>query len=233
MSPPVSVVIPIARGDDEWRELVSTLRLPKGSEILLCCGGQKLITDTISTHDGVMLKTVEGGQGRAGQMNAGSNASQHSWIWFLHADSRFLDDTVSAMETCIKSNKNALYFFDLKFRNDGPVAMWWNERAVALRAGWLKIPFGDQGFLIKQDLFNKLGQYREDLPYGEDHVFVWKARQSGVSILRSGSGLLTSSRKYAKGGWGRVTGRHVWLTIKQAYPELIKLIQIRFGKKIQ
>ncbi|MEL7430749.1 MAG: glycosyl transferase family 2, partial [Pseudomonadota bacterium] len=141
-------------------------------------------------------------------------------------------DTLPALERCLDEDQDGLFFFDLKFLADGPRAMTWNERAVKWRSDFLKIPFGDQGFLIRRQVFEDLGGYPEDLAYGEDHVFVWRVRQGGFSVEGVGAGLFTSARKYRKGGWLKVTVLHVWLTVKQAVPQWIKLQRLRIGRLI-
>lgn len=220
---PVSVIIPVAPSDDAWADLIPQLQLPENSEIVICPGEQNFNPDVSGISENVRLTVCREGQGRAGQMNAGAHMATHDMIWFLHGDSRINQETLKQLGHGIARKAEALYFFDLKFLDDGPKAMGWNERAVRWRAGWMKIPFGDQGFLIPKVLFSKLGGYREDLAYGEDHVFVWKVRQEGYPVIRLPAPVHTSARKYQKGGWLSVTVKHVWLTIVQAVPNWLEL----------
>lgn len=220
---PVSVIIPIAPDDDAWIGLVLELQLPKGSEVVLCVGEQSFDLVDRNFPADVHLIVCREGQGRAGQMNAGANMAVHDMLWFLHADSRINQKTLEELECAVSKRSEALYFFDLRFIDDGPSAMSWNEWAVQWRAGWMKIPFGDQGFLIPKSLFQDLGGYREDVRYGEDHVFVWKVRQEGYPVIRLPAPIFTSARKYQKGGWLTVTMTHIWLTIVQAVPNWLEL----------
>lgn len=231
MAQSISVVIPVAPGDEVWRDLIPTLELGAGSEILLAVGNQAIELNTIRKPSGVDVRPISGGSGRAGQMNAGAEAAENGWLWFLHGDSRILPETLSALAATLTENRDGLFFFDLKF-SDGPQALTWNEWAVKWRAGTLKLPFGDQGFLIKRKLFHKLGAYRDDLSYGEDHVFAWKVMQEGFDVLPTGAGLLTSGRKYQRGGWAKVTILHVWLTIKQAAPQFFILWRRRLERAL-
>jgi hypothetical protein len=59
--------------------------------------------------------------------------------------------------------------------------------------------------------------------YGEDHVFVWKARQHGITEKPICDTLYTSARKYKKDGWLKTTFMHQYLWIKQAWPEWVIL----------
>ena len=222
----ISVIIPLAPFEDKWKELVSQLsELPTHCEILLVVGiGEEVDT---SAFNGV--RTVEGADGRAGRMNSGAEASKNDFLWFLHADSRLASDTIEKLMAAYKKEPDALYYNDLKFMDDGPKLIKLNEIMVGWRSNILKMPFGDQGFAISKGLFFKLGGYRDDVPYGEDYVFTWKMKQEGYSILPTGTQIYTSARKYEKGGWLRVTALHVWLTIKQGFPEFITWIRKRFS----
>lgn len=229
MSGPVSVIVPIGPGETAWRELTGDLHLPAGSEIILCPGNQPLDPHPDASVHGSVVRTCGDGHGRAGQMNAGARVARNTWLWFLHADSRLGAGVSRAVERVAGENREALYFFDLRFMNDGPAAMRMNEWAVGVRAGTLGMPFGDQGFLIRKDLFELAGGYREDAAYGEDHLLVWKVRQLGYPVLRAGADILTSARKYRDRGWLPTTFLHVRLTIAQAVPEWIRLVRGRLG----
>ena len=158
-------------------------------------------------------------------MNAGAMAAGGDWLWFLHADSVFETGVLERLAEIASQNFSALYYHDLKFLADGPSGMALNEWAVGGRSNIFKMPFGDQGFFIKQELFHELGKYREDLAYGEDHVFVWKARQEGVEVISTGTKLATSARKYKKHGWLKTTLLHVRLTFAQAIPQFLILLK--------
>lgn len=223
----ISVIIPIAPNETQWHNLVPLLgKLPHNSEIILA-----ISEDTeVDTAAFTSVKIAKGASGRASQMNAGAKAAKNNWLWFLHADSYFEANVIERLKTLTDHNKKALYYHTLKFFADGPAAMSWNERAVKWRSDFLKIPFGDQGFFIRKDFFESLGCYREDVAYGEDHVFVWKVRQEGYPVLGTGTQLSTSARKYQNGGWTRITLAHVWYTIKQGVPERYELLKRQIGR---
>ena len=222
----ISVIIPLAPQEDKWKELVLQLTdLPEGSEILLVVGiGEEV---DVSSYDNI--RVVEGSKGRAGRMNSGAYNALNNCLWFLHADSKLANNTIKKLVTAFKTEPDALYYGTLKFLDDGPKLTKLNEVMVRWRSDFLKMPFGDQGFAISKSLFFKLGGYRDDVSYGEDYVFTWKVRQEGHQIKPTGAAIYTSARKYEKGGWGRVTLMHVFLTFKQGYPEFLKLIRKKFS----
>jgi len=223
----ISVIIPLARGETHWQKLIPLLKnLPEKSEIILAVSKGMEINASGFKY----VKTVTSTIGRAHQMNAGAAIAKNNWLWFLHADSRFEADVIERLKTLAEENAEALYYHTLKFLDDGPNAMRWNERAVRWRSNYLKIPFGDQGFFIRKDLFHTLSGYREDISYGEDHLLVWKVRQEGYPVYGTGTELSTSARKYQDGGWSWVTITHVWHTFLQGAPERYKLLKRQIGR---
>ncbi len=224
MAPPVSVIIPLKLSETAWQRLIGELALPPSSEIILAAGGLPAAIERGVAPEGIALRICTTGKGRAGQMNAGADLAAHEWLWFLHADSRPGEGVFEALARITGDKAPALYFFDLRFLADGPTAMRLNEWAVGWRAGVFGLPFGDQGFVIRKDVFERLGGYREDATYGEDHLLVWAAKRQGIPVKRAGAALFTSARKYRDRGWLGTTVLHVWLTIRQAVPQMAMLI---------
>ncbi len=157
-------------------------------------------------------------------MNAGAKLARGHYLWFLHVDSGFGPELVTALQQALRLHSRALLFCRLRFMNDGPGAMRFNEWGVALRANLLGIPFGDQGFCLERQRFWELGGYCEQALYGEDHLLLWRARRSGLSPRLCPAPLLTSARKYRQVGWGRLTWRYQWLWLRQALPQLWLLL---------
>lgn len=186
----ISVIIPLSKDEIQHKELLKTL--PNDMEIIL-----SLETD------------------RASSLNDGAEKAREKYLWFLHADSRLSDNVISSLNKAIEQFPNALLYFDIAF-NDGNFLMRLNQWGANFRSRVLKIPFGDQGFCIRKDLFEKLGGFPQGLAYGEDHMFVRQARQQGIDIQPIGAKLYTSARKYQKHGWLKTTIMHQYMWIKQA-----------------
>ena len=220
----ITVIIPLAPDEDEWRDLLEQLKQAREvSEIILAsCSAEEF-----SLPDDKRVKVVKGRSGRAGLMNVAADEASGSYLWFLHADSRLDEGAIGSLCHVLDQEPEVLHYFDLEFLSDGPKAMRLNSAAVKWRSDFLGMPFGDQGFCIKKELFHELGGYDEKAEYGEDHLFVWKARQEGVSVKPVGAIIFTSARKYRRNGWFKTTGLHVWFTLKQAAPEFLKLLKKR------
>lgn len=189
----------------------------------------KTLLEDLSSHSELQAEIITcSKKTRAESLNCASNEANGEWLWFVHADSRISADNISALETslsCDNSQDTAtLYYFDLGF--DDP-SLRVNALGANLRSGIFGTPFGDQGFCIKQSLFQQLGGYPENTTYGEDLLFVWRARQAGVKLKRIPSSLVTSGRKYRDYGWLKLTLLYQWRWISMSCPEFLKLVSLR------
>lgn len=221
----LSVIVPLGPDEVEWHGLVPQLgaALPHGSEVIIVAAGSPVPKPPADWPEHLALRRFGGGAGRARQLNHGARRAEGEWLWFLHADSRLGPHTVPALLAFLARGEAALGWFDLAFRPGGPALMRLNAHGANLRSTWLGMPFGDQGFVIPSRSFAALGGFREDAPYGEDHLLAWAARQAGIPLRRVGARLFTSARKYERGGWAATTARHLWLTAAQAWPEWRRL----------
>ncbi len=215
----LSVIVPLAPGDDAWRRLAPDFAaLPEASEVIFV--GPERPADLPAR-----VRWVDSPRGRGRQMNAAAATAQGEFLWFLHADSRIPMGAVQRLALALEAEPGALHFFDLAFGHDAPRLMALNEAAAWLRSHYLKLPFGDQGLCLARALFENLGGFPEEAPYGEDHLLVWRALRQGIEIRAVGARLVTSARKYRDKGWLKTTLRHQLLTYRQALPELVQLLK--------
>ncbi len=222
----LSIIIPLGPDEDQLGPLMDDLnRLGLAAEIIVVsCDDNVLKEPAIES-----VRVIKSRQGRALQQNAGAKAASREFLWFLHADSRLSERVIAALEAAIKASPKALHYYHLKFLRDGPAGMAINEWGAWFRSEILKIPFGDQGFCLRKDIFHQIGGFAEDAPYGEDHLLVWHARQAGIKLRCTGAALPTSARKYAAHGWLALTVKYQWRWIRQALPEAYKLLLARLN----
>ncbi len=216
----LAVVVPVGPGDESWAGLLDELRtLPAGAEIVLA--GAAPAPPSLPER----ARWLQAPRGRAQQMNAGTRATTRRFLWFLHADSRFAPDTLPSLARSLAAEPEALHFFDLEFLDDGPALMSLNQIGARIRSRWGGMPFGDQGFCLPRAVWEMLGGFPTDAPYGEDHLLAWKARQAGVPLRATGGTLRTSARRYREQGWLATTTRHLRRTARQAFPEWLRLVR--------
>lgn len=220
----VSVIIPLSPIETELPSLLQNLvALPKDCEIILALpqGAEPVINMTESKLN---IRSHIEGSGRAAQMNAAARHALGDQLWFLHADTRLDHTAITALFRRLDQFPDWLLYADLAFINDATPLMRLNEIGVWFRSHVMGMPFGDQGLCIKKRLFFEIGGYPENVAYGEDHVFVWRARQHGIKLRPINARIYTSARKYLQRGWLKTTGLHLWLTWRQAWPEWYRLI---------
>lgn len=224
----LAIVVPIGPGEDAWRGLLHDLHaLPPEAELLLVATEaeppelQELLSE-LKLHG--QTQWIESLPGRARQQNLGAKKSAKQFIWFLHADSRLSPELLEQLDRALSEESDALHYFDVAFRDDGPKTMRWNAIGTRFRSRVLRMPFGDQGFCLRRETFQQLGGFDETAKYGEDHLLVWSARQSGIVLHAIDATISTSARKYAQYGWLRTTLVHQWLTVRQAVPQWWKLV---------
>lgn len=235
--PQLSVVIPILNGEDQWKAVMTDLAyFPDSTEFLFISNGDQppgfeelVIQNQIDRRSHWYCSSV----GRAVQMNLGASESHHSHLLFLHSDSRLNEPGIRFLIQSLKSNPNALHYFNLRFHDQSLFLMQLNRWGVYFRSHFLGIPFGDQGLCLKRDLFFELGGYDETVTYGEDHLLVWKARRYRIRLKCTGATIETSSRKYQQQGWLKITTKHLVLTVRQAIPQFLLLLKERIGSWYQ
>lgn len=227
----LAVIIPVGPKDNAWQKLLPDLSsLPKQTEIVLVgTDGEPRELANVVQLSGLQcdIKWVSSPKGRARQLNAGAKATTKKILWFVHADSRIGADAIDALAESICNSDRAIHYFDLLFLDDGPTLTRINTIGAWIRSHWMKLPFGDQAFCLTRSLFERLGGFDEQAAYGEDHLLVWAAHISGVSIRCTGASVRTSARRYGEMGWRRATASNMILTARQALPELAKLLRKR------
>lgn len=207
----LAVVIPVGPTDTAWHGLLPLLAgLPAATEVLLTM----IANDSQDTAmAATSARIIHGPAGRARQLNAGAAATSQPWLWFLHADSRFDEAALAAIERL--GDASALNYFDLRF-HDGGAAMRINALGAWWRSRLFGLPFGDQGLLLRRADFERLGGFDEQLPGGEDHALVWAAQRAGLPVRPLHAYVSTSARKYSEQGWWQTTAKHLRMTWSQA-----------------
>lgn len=236
--PSLSVVIPIALGEEKWRTLAEFLLFHMGHakdwELILSVCRDDQQDFTVNPHgvSSQRVRVIRGLQGRAKQLNRAALVASGEWLWFLHADSDLqLEhlEVVRRLSWHRGCHEGRLYYFPIKFSHPRPFLMMANEWGANFRSRILGMPFGDQGFFMDIQTWKKCGPYSEVAPYGEDHLFVWSCHHKRVPLKCLKPALYTSARRYFDRGWFHTSLRHLFLTYRQALPQLLRLM----GNRLQ
>ena len=196
-APAISIIVPLAAGDDTWRHLLP--ELPPDCEVLLAAA----VAAPPEWQQTPLRRWIHCAKsGRGAQMNAAAAVAAGQFLWFVHADSRLSDNAVGVLQNAIVAAPQAVHYFDLRFY-DGGWRMRINEFGVRWRCRLFANPFGDQALCVARDLFMQLGGYSESACVGEDHLFVLRAARAGAKARRTGAVIQTSARTYLSNGWWR------------------------------
>jgi uncharacterized protein len=197
--PYLSVVIPTLNEGGRIARRIEDLRAP-GIETIVADGGS---TDgTLRAARDAGARIVSAPRGRARQQNAGAAQAAGRVLLFLHADTRLPRDYGERIFEGVMDPRVTLGAF--RFKSDWDHwAMRWIERAVYARCALLRLPYGDQAFFLRQEVFEQAGGFPE-VPLAEDLLLARSLARTGrVELL--GAVAVTSARRWRKAGIARAT----------------------------
>lgn len=208
MPPPLtlSVVVPVLDDGPALAHLLHALPPVPKCEFIVVDGGPDPALDAIcATRPDVRL--IRAPAGRGGQMNAGAAAGTGRWLLFLHADSSLPQGWLTAIAgTGVEDTIGGWFQFALDDRAWQARVIEW---LVAGRVALFSLPYGDQGFFVRRDVFRAMGGFRE-MPLMEDVEFARRLVRQGP-VHRSGLALVTSARRWRRDGWFRSSARNAGL----------------------
>lgn len=215
---PYSIIVPITETEQAWEQLLDQLSLlGHSNEVIIVAPDAADFTtlkESLNKHKKITIKLISSQKGRARQLNTGAKEAQNPWLWFLHADSKLPTSYKKTINKKAKDNNECIYFFDLYFSPMKPWLMLINMIGVWFRCRIYQLPYGDQGLFMPKHLFQKLGEFDENISVGEDLIFIKEALKQNTPIKPIGNFIGTSPRKYQDKGWWFMTRYHLSFTFK-------------------
>jgi rSAM/selenodomain-associated transferase 2 len=202
----ISVVIPTLNAQESLPDTLSAL-IPATveglvREVVIVDAGSSDATREIA--DGAGAEVLVTSPSRGVQLAAGAACAKHPWLLFLHADTvldvgweREVSHFMERVESGRTKPAAAAFRFAL---DDEGMAPRFLEGLVGLRCALLRLPYGDQGLLIRRDLYDKVGGYRE-IPLMEDLDLIRRLGSPAVKMLRTRA--VTSAQRYRREGYLR------------------------------
>lgn len=206
MAAPISVIIPTLNAQADISACLAALMEGLDSGLI----AELVISDGGSTDDTTVLgeawggETITGPPSRGGQLSRGCAAAGGMWYLVLHADTVLEPGWSGAVAAHLAQN-NAGYF-NLRFDRGGRFVSGWAN----LRARLFGLPYGDQGLLIRRDLYDKVGGYPDQLLMEDVAI----ARALRGQLVRLDAVAVTSAAKYREQGWVRRGARNLWTLLR-------------------
>jgi rSAM/selenodomain-associated transferase 2 len=166
-------------------------------EILVADGGSEDGTAELATRRGI--KVIRTPRGRGSQLAGGAEHSIGNWLLFLHADTRPGPGWTTVVRRFmeIPENRFRAAYFTFALDDRSPQAKQL-EKMVHWRCQTFGLPYGDQGFLIGRDFYDKLGGYKP-IPLMEDVDLVSRIKKNRLEQLPVVA--TTSAEKFQRDGY--------------------------------
>ncbi len=203
--PTLSVLLPVLDEMPRLPERLGALtraaaRHGSDVEILVADGGSS--DGGLEAARALGLRVLETRRGRGTQLRAAAEASRGRWLWTLHADADVEDGTLERVLAHARRGTHPWAF--VQARVDAPGAFYGVLAVLTeIRARWLKLPYGDQGVLVRRSLYERVGGYA-DVPLMED-VLLARRLAAHASPACLGGRLTLDGRRWKRHGLARVS----------------------------
>jgi len=145
------------------------------------------------------------------QMNHGASLATGDILLFLHADTFLPGNAFELVRLSMGDGQYVGGAFRLGFLTDRRIFKI-TERYVACRTRLTRVPFGDQAVFIRREYFNRIAGYR-NIPIMEDVELMGRIKKRGDRIRILPAKVMTSTRRWEKGGIVRGTLRNWMLQV--------------------
>ncbi len=209
MTLPLSIIVPVLNEAETIVACVTALQSLResGAEVLVVDGGSD--DGTAERAAPLADRLLTGERGRARQMNLGAGRARGTWLLFLHADTRLVFDVDARTLVDRLHCPSGWGFFDLKLSGASPVFRLL-EASINVRSRLSSVGTGDQALFVERQRFRALGGFPE-IPLMEDVAFSKRMRRAAGRPGRPGLAVVSSSRRWERGGVARTVLLMWWL----------------------
>ncbi len=192
----LSLIIPALNEADGIESCLTPLQRfrDQGHQVILVDGGSADATRELAGP--LVDRLLQGGKGRALQMNAGAAAADGDVLVFLHADTLIVFDIAGLLENALGKGEG-WGRFDVRL-SGRHFLLRVVEFLMNARSRYSGIATGDQAMFVSADLFRRCGGFRE-IPLMEDIELCARLRACSPPVcLRER--VITSSRRWERDG---------------------------------
>ncbi len=199
----ISIIIPTLNESANIERAIAYARFVDDAEIIVVDGGS---TDgTVERASALTEFVFRSTASRALQQNTGARHATGAVLLFLQADTFLKSGARRQIDLAMRDERIGWGAF--RQRIDSPAAVFRIiERGNAIRARWLRLPYGDQGIFVRRRLFEEVGGFPE-VPLMEEIRLMRKLRRKTRGCLLPGP-LHVSPRHWQRNGVLRQTARN-------------------------
>jgi len=194
----LAVVIPTLNEEHSIVGCLDSVGTHEGLEVVVADGGSSDHTQNYARSGGAHV--VTGARGRGPQLNLGAASTKAKRLLFLHADCRLPNGWLTALRGALDIESVSLACFWLctvSSASSAPSALYrLFLRVFDLRSRGLGLPYGDQGFGVRRDVFDAVGGF-PDIPLMEDVAFARACRRLG-RFCRLPLEIRTTARRFER-----------------------------------
>lgn len=195
----VSVVIPTLNEADTIGACLASVGEDPGVEVVVSDGGSTDRTlQVVGASPSVQVARSAAGRGQ--QLNRGAAAARAPVLLFLHADCTLPAGWRPAIEHALGDPDTTLACFRLRTEpaDENGHGRWRRSwlRLLDLRSRTPRLPYGDQGFAMRRETFERIGGF-PDIPLMEDVVMARACRALG-RIRRVPLEMRTTARRFER-----------------------------------
>ena len=191
----LSIIIPALNEAADIGATIESAWALHPHEIIVADGGSRDATADIAAS--LQCRVIPTPRGRAIQQNQAAATATGNVFLFLHADCRLVPDARAQMERTLRSPRIPGGVFRHRLNAPGIVYRV-IEVGDDLRVCCTRIAYGDQGFFLRRDVFERLGGFPE-VRLMEDVLLSRRLRDEGRLALLPGP-LMCSARRFQKHG---------------------------------
>lgn len=182
----ISVIIPVYNEESTIHATLEDLIVRhRAEEVIVVDGGSKDNTAALAKE---WTKVIQSEKGRARQMNRGIEEATGDIFLFLHSDTKLPEHGLTHIRNTIEAGAEAGRFRMRFDQRD------WSLRFYASYTRFHFFSYGDQGFFVTRELFEKLRGFDETAPF-EDIDFYKRVRGTTKPVIIKNP-VVTSARRF-------------------------------------
>ncbi|MFO1372212.1 MAG: TIGR04283 family arsenosugar biosynthesis glycosyltransferase [Candidatus Competibacteraceae bacterium] len=197
MPPHTSIILPVLNEDMHSVACLHALQplRAQACELIVVDGGSR--DQTVALSKPLADLVIVSSRGRAAQMNAGAALARGEILWFLHADSLPPPDAVDLMRAALAEPNRHWGRFDVQLSGRQPLLQM-VETLMNLRSRLSGIATGDQAYLVRREVFERIGGYPA-IALMEDIALSRRLKRHGRPVCLH-QRIQTSSRRWERDG---------------------------------